>query len=77
MKGRVALILSVLGLSLSGMGLCLTLLGCFGYVQGDGGGVVVAEPDLYLFGGYADGGRGRDYGRRGAQSRGRGGGGRR
>ena len=48
----------------------LALAGCFGYVQGDGGGVVVAEPDLYLFGGYPDGGPARDYGRRGAESRG-------
>jgi len=60
-------------LSLAGLGLSLALMGCFGYVQGPGGGVVV-EPDLFLFGGYYDGGPARGYGWRGAQSRGFGGG---
>lgn len=51
----------------------LALPGCVGYVQGDGGGVVVAEPDFFWFGGYGDGGRARDYGNRGGFSRGGGG----
>ncbi len=29
-----------------GLTLSLTLAGCAGYVQGDGGGVVMAEPDV-------------------------------
>jgi hypothetical protein len=54
------------------LGLALVLSGCFGYVhdRGDGGGaVVVAQPEVSLFGGYDDGGQARDYGRRGAESR--------
>jgi hypothetical protein len=50
--------------------LSLTQPGCLGYVQGGGGGVVVAEPDFVWFGGYGDGGRARDYGYRGGASRG-------
>jgi hypothetical protein len=57
----------------SWLGLALVLTGCIGYVQGDGGDDVVAQPDLTIFGGYVDGGPARDYGRRGAESRGRGG----
>ena len=54
-----------------GLALSLALNGCAGYVQGDGGVVVEAEPDLYPFGYYFyDGGHDRDYGRRGAESRG-------
>jgi hypothetical protein len=55
---------------LSGFGLALSLAGCVGYVQGDGDGVVVGEPELTIFGGYGDGGPARGYGRRGAISRG-------
>ena len=58
---------------LVGLGLSVALTGCVGYVQGDGGGVVVAEPDLFWFGGYGDGGHARDYGFRGGNSRGFGG----
>jgi hypothetical protein len=55
---------------LCGLAIAFALSGCVGYVQGDGGGVVVNEPDEYLFGGYFGGGHDRDYGRRGAESRG-------
>lgn len=71
-----------------GIALLTTLVGCVGYVDGGyGGGGVVAQPDLFLFGGgYYD--RGRDvhaYSQRGGESRaaahsgggGHGGGGRR
>jgi hypothetical protein len=58
-----------IGLALA---LSFVLTGCVGYVEGDGGDVVVAQPDMYLYGGYYDGGRSRDYGRRGVESRGRG-----
>jgi hypothetical protein len=57
-----------------GLGIVLlaTLTGCVGYVDGGygGGGVVVAEPDVFLFGGGYD--RGRDvhaYSSRGSESR--------
>jgi hypothetical protein len=56
---------------LLGAAICLALAGCVGYVEGDGGTVISAQPDVYLFGGYYDGGYSRDYGRRGAESRGR------
>ena len=69
--------MSGLGLSLSVLGLSLAMAGCVGYVQGDGSGVVVAEPDFFWFGGYGDGGFARGYGRRGWESRGFGGRGRR
>jgi hypothetical protein len=51
--------------------LLVTQTGCVGFVGGGyGGGVVVAEPDLVLFGGGYD--RGRDvhgYSQRGSESR--------
>jgi hypothetical protein len=59
-----------------GIALLATLTGCVGYVDGGyvgggyGGAVVVAEPDVYLFGGGYD--RGRDvhgYSNRGSVSR--------
>lgn len=55
-----------------GITLLTALTGCIGFVGGGygGGGVVVAEPDLFLFGGGYD--RGRDvhgYSQRGAESR--------
>lgn len=54
-----------------GVALLATLMGCVGYVDGGyGGGVVVAEPDVYVFGGGYE--RGRDvhtYSQRGVQSR--------
>jgi len=54
-----------------GIALLATLTGCIGWVGGGyGGGVVVAEPDVYLFGGGYD--RGRDvhsYSERGSVSR--------
>jgi hypothetical protein len=68
--GRGARIVFGLGLSLAVLGSALALTGCVGYVQGDGGGVV-SEPDMFLFGGGDyDGGRARDFGRRGQASRG-------
>ena len=54
----------------SGMALFFTLTGCVGYVQGEGDGVVVAEPDMFVFGGYRDGWGARGYGYRGGESRG-------
>jgi hypothetical protein len=54
-----------------GIVLVATLTGCVGYVDGGyGGGVVGAEPDVYVFGGGYE--RGRDvhvYSQRGVQSR--------
>jgi hypothetical protein len=54
-----------------GVALVVTLTGCVGYVDGGyGGGVVVGEPDVFLFGGGYD--RGRDvhnYSQRGSVSR--------
>ena len=59
-----------------GIALLAALTGCVGYVDGGyvGGGygdaVVVAEPDVYLFGGGYDRGRDvHDYSRRGGESR--------
>jgi hypothetical protein len=55
-----------------GIALLAALTGCVGVVDGGyGGGVVVAQPDLFLFGGGYD--RGRDvqaYSQRGGESRG-------
>jgi hypothetical protein len=49
------------------------LTGCVGYVDGGGGGVVVADPDVYVFGGgggyYGRGHDVHDYSNRGAASR--------
>jgi hypothetical protein len=67
-RARAAKTIFRLGLGLS-LGLTLAMAGCVGEVRDDGGGVVVAEPDYYLFGGYYDGGSYRDYGRRGYESR--------
>jgi hypothetical protein len=55
-----------------GVILLLTLTGCFGYVDGGGGGaVVVGETDVGFFGGPYDRGRDvHDYSHRGAVSRG-------
>jgi len=54
-----------------GIALLAALTGCVGWVDGGyGGGVVVAEPDVYLFGGGYDRGRDvHDYSRRGNESR--------
>lgn len=57
-----------------GLGIVLlaTLMGCVGYVDGGyGGAVVVADPDVYVFGGgYYERGRDvHDYDRRGSESR--------
>jgi hypothetical protein len=54
-----------------GIALLAALTGCVGFVGGGyGGGVVVAEPDLYLFGGGYDRGRDvRGYSQRGSASR--------
>jgi hypothetical protein len=54
------------------IGWLMVLMGCVGYVA-EGyydGGVVVPEPDVYLFGGEYYGGRdARDYSHRGFESR--------
>ena len=54
-----------------GIAVLAGLTGCVGYVDGGyGGGVVVAEPDVYFFGGGYDRGRDvHDYSRRGGESR--------
>ena len=57
-----------------GIGLLVAVTGCVGYVGPDGGGVVVAEPDVYVGGvwegGYVGHDRAHDWGHRGAVSRG-------
>ncbi|MGA2030311.1 MAG: hypothetical protein ABSG87_09600 [Verrucomicrobiota bacterium] len=56
-----------------GVALLATVTGCVGFVGEGYGGVVVAQPDLFLFGGGYD--RGRDvhaYSNRGYESRGAG-----
>ena len=55
-----------------GVALLAVLTGCVGYVDGGyNGAVVVAEPDVYVFGGgYYEGGRDvHDYSHRGSESR--------
>jgi hypothetical protein len=54
-----------------GAALLVTLTGCVGYVDGGyGGGVAVAEPDMYIFGGGYGGGRAvHGYSQRGFASR--------
>jgi hypothetical protein len=55
-----------------GVALLAVLTGCVGYVDGGyGGAVVVAEPDVYVFGGgYYERGRDvHDYSHRGSESR--------
>jgi hypothetical protein len=57
-----------------GIALLAALTGCVGYVDTGyrGAVVVVPEPDVYVFGGYYEGGvYVHDYGRRGYESRGR------
>ncbi len=48
-KAGGARIASALGLSLAMLGLSLAMAGCVGYVRGPGG-IVVAEPDFFLWG---------------------------
>ena len=67
---RAVRIISALGLSLSMWGLSLAMGGCVGYVRAPGVDVIVPEPELFIFGGYEGGGRYRDYGHRGFESRG-------
>lgn len=61
-------------LAMIGLGLALMagLTGCVGYVDGGYvGPVVVAEPEVYFYGGFDERGRDvHDYGRRGFESRG-------
>jgi hypothetical protein len=54
-----------------GAALLITLTGCVGFVGGGyGGGVVVADPDMYFFGGgYDRGGDVHNYSQRGFASR--------
>lgn len=68
-SGCTAATLSRLGLSLCLLSLPLAMTACVGYVRGDGGAVIVAEPEVVWFGGY-DGYYSRGYGYRGAGSRG-------
>jgi hypothetical protein len=69
-RGRAVQTISGFCLPLLILGLSLVLTGCVGYVRGDGGGVMVAEPDFFWWGGYGDGWGARGYGYRGAGSRG-------
>jgi hypothetical protein len=67
-RSRTARMILRLGLSLAVAGLPFVMTACVGYVQRDGSGVVVAEPEMFLWGGY--GGYYGGYGERGFESRG-------
>ena len=68
-RRRAARIFKDLAFPLSVLGLTVAMTGCVGYVRSDEGAVIVAEPEVFIWGGYGGGYR-RDYGRRGYESRG-------